>query len=308
MFTSHSNVPPQESGADIPPRSATTCSKVTIGLPVYNGAETLDKALRALTAQDYPHLVIQISDNSSTDETPTIIDKWAAFDSRITVYRQPMNIGAAQNFDWVLREASTEWFMFAAHDDEWSPNYISALIACANSVINCQMALPKVIFTFPDDRKPIIRALDESIFGLEGFRKNMALMRAANGAWIYGLYRRQHLLDAFEASASFPHTWGRDLVLLLPSILRGAIAGTNDAVFTHLETTLSRERYRPSTSSAQFALSRDFIKTALDILHKEVPSRIEYYKYLLPVLRYADTHGFKIRRAVKSYLKELLFR
>lgn len=283
----------------------TDLERVTIGLPVYNGAGTLDGVIQSLSAQDHPNLVILVSDNASTDETPAILQQWAERDSRVVVFRQPENIGAARNFDWVLRNATTEWFMFAAHDDEWSSNYVSALLACARSVPGCQLAVPKVVFTFPDERVPIVRQLDEQVFDLRGLRKTRSLIREAHGSWIYGVYRRKHLVDVFDASASYPHTWALDLLLLLPSLLRGDVAGTNQAVFTHFETTLSRERYRPKTSSEQFILGRDFRATAIRMLRKEVAGWRNVLRLLLPVLRYADRHGFKFRRAVKSRLKEL---
>lgn len=279
-------------------------SRVTIGLPVFNGAETLDESLKALTSQDSQDLVILVSDNASTDETPEILEKWASRDSRITVFRQPENIGAAKNFDWVRSKASTEWFMFGAHDDDWSPNYVSALLECADKSPGCQLAVPKVVFSFPDGRTPIERSLDESIFQLDGIEKTKALLRSAHGSWIYGLYRREALLEAFEASSSYPHTWGFDLLLLLPNLLRGDLAGSNQAVFTHLETTVTRERYRPATSSDQFVLGRDFRRTAFKILRKEVSSQVDCFRLFFPVLRYADRHGFKLRRAVKNRIKE----
>lgn len=281
---------------------------VTIGLPVFNGADNLDKTFEILTSQDYQNLVILVSDNASTDETPAIIEKWAARDCRITSYRQSENIGPVGNFDWVLSEASTDWFMFAAHDDDWSTNYVSALVARGKSESVCQLVVPKVSFTFPDERTPIVRSLDESLFQLEGTRKKLALLGAAHGSWFYGMYRRQHLLDVIGASASFPHTWGRDLVMLLPSILSGNMLGTNEAVFTHFETTLSRELYRPASAADQLALGRDFRKTALAILNEEAADRGEYLRLLIPVLGYADRHGFKLRRAVKNRIKEIFTR
>lgn len=42
---------------------------VTVGLPVYNGEATLDRALGALVRQNYENLEIVIGDNGSEDRT-----------------------------------------------------------------------------------------------------------------------------------------------------------------------------------------------------------------------------------------------
>jgi glycosyltransferase involved in cell wall biosynthesis len=64
---------------------------VTVGLPVYNGAESLDRALGSLCAQTFADLSILVSDNASTDETPRIIASWAERDVRVRVHRQPQH-------------------------------------------------------------------------------------------------------------------------------------------------------------------------------------------------------------------------
>ncbi|MFQ3684906.1 glycosyltransferase family 2 protein, partial [Roseiflexus sp.] len=45
---------------------------VSIGLPVYNGAQYLVKALDSLLSQTYDDFEIIISDNASSDATPDI--------------------------------------------------------------------------------------------------------------------------------------------------------------------------------------------------------------------------------------------
>ena len=54
--------------------------RVSIGLPVYNGAKYLRPALRALLSQDFEEFELIISDNASTDETEAICRAYAASD------------------------------------------------------------------------------------------------------------------------------------------------------------------------------------------------------------------------------------
>ena len=46
-------------------------------------------------------------------------------DSRISYYRQPENIGPPRNFLFVLRKATSPYFMWAAHDDWWDPEFVA---------------------------------------------------------------------------------------------------------------------------------------------------------------------------------------
>lgn len=104
--------------------------RISIGLPVYNGGEDLRRALDALLAQTWSDFEIVISDNGSTDSvTRAIVDRYAARDSRIRAFHQPVNLGATANFLFVLAEARAPYFMWCAHDDYWEPQSLAALVA-----------------------------------------------------------------------------------------------------------------------------------------------------------------------------------
>lgn len=104
--------------------------KASIGLPVYNGEAFLNEALDSLLGQTFKDFELIISDNASTDATADIIARHAAVDARIKYVRQPENIGAHENFLFVLSKARAELFMWAAHDDTWDENWLEVLIDC----------------------------------------------------------------------------------------------------------------------------------------------------------------------------------
>lgn len=277
---------------------------ITVGLPVYNGAADVEATLQSLLSQSHKNLRILVSDNASNDGTADILRKYAQLDPRVELHEQSENIGAIANFDYVLKNATTEWFMFAAHDDKWSPNYIEALLGVAALHPNAEIVVPQVLFTFEGNTPPIHARLNERVFGMQGVAGTRALLKEAHGSWLYGLHRTSCLSEAFRDAAAFSHVWGKDLVLLLPAILRGRIAGTNEAVFSHLETPSSRIHYRPKTSRAQFQLNRDFRRVAFEMLRREVPGRMNRWVLAPSLFFYCERHGFKWRRAFKSLLKE----
>jgi glycosyltransferase involved in cell wall biosynthesis len=97
---------------------------ITIGMPVYNGAEFIKPALYSLLNQTFKNFELIISDNASTDETGEICKAHAAKDKRIKYIRQRENIGYLANFQYVLMAARGEYFTWAAHDDIRSLDYL----------------------------------------------------------------------------------------------------------------------------------------------------------------------------------------
>ncbi len=103
--------------------------RVTIGLPVFNGARHLPAALDALLAQSFADFELIIADNASTDATGEICRAYAARDQRIHYLRAARNMGAAANFNRIVPLAAGEYFKWAAHDDLCRPTFLEACIA-----------------------------------------------------------------------------------------------------------------------------------------------------------------------------------
>ena len=101
----------------IGPVESATRPRVTVGLPVYNGADFLREALDCVLAQTFTDFELVISDNASTDETAAICQEYAARDKRIRYLRQPRNIGISPNHNVLVQHARGEYFKWFAHDD-----------------------------------------------------------------------------------------------------------------------------------------------------------------------------------------------
>jgi glycosyltransferase involved in cell wall biosynthesis len=122
-----------------PPRTA----PIAIGLPVYNGAEYLSAALESILRQTVSDIVVTISDNGSTDDTPEICQRFAARDSRVRWFREAENRGAAWNFNRVFELSlpfRRPYFKWMAHDDLHDPHYLARCLAVLEenpSVVLC---------------------------------------------------------------------------------------------------------------------------------------------------------------------------
>lgn len=101
---------------------------VSIGVPVYNGEKSLARTLDCLLGQTYRNIELILSDNASTDATAQICQKYCAQDPRIRYVRQEKNLGLPGNWTFVAEQATGEFFMWAAADDHWEPEFVEVLL------------------------------------------------------------------------------------------------------------------------------------------------------------------------------------
>ncbi|MDP2030659.1 MAG: glycosyltransferase family 2 protein [Thiobacillus sp.] len=104
--------------------SASADPKVSIGVPVYNGAATIVRTLDSLLEQSFCDFELIISDNGSTDHTAEICEAYAAKDARVRYIRQPHNLGPAANFRFLVDAAQAPYFLWAACDDIRTPDFL----------------------------------------------------------------------------------------------------------------------------------------------------------------------------------------
>lgn len=98
---------------------------VTIGLPTYNRAAPLRRAVESALNQTHTQLELIISDNASTDGTEEYCLELCRRDPRVKYVRQPVNLGMTANYMDVLRRARGAFFMWLGDDDWLDAAYVS---------------------------------------------------------------------------------------------------------------------------------------------------------------------------------------
>lgn len=94
----------------------TDSPRISVIVPVYNTAAYLRKCLDSLTGQTLEDIEIVCVDDGSTDESPIILEEYAARDGRVRVLRQEnQGAGAARNNG--LAHARGTYVMFCDSDD-----------------------------------------------------------------------------------------------------------------------------------------------------------------------------------------------
>jgi glycosyltransferase involved in cell wall biosynthesis len=186
----------------LPTRERTEMPQVTIGLAVYNGSAGLAAALDSLLAQSFTDFTLHISDNASTDSTQEICEQAAARDSRIVYTRQKNNIGAFLNFRFVLEQANTPYFMWAAHDDSWDRTFIEKNLTQLKANSKAAASISKILFH--DEGAPVRHS--NSTFPLEGsLSENLHLFLAQPGdaSRFYAIHRTEGLKRSFPQISPF---------------------------------------------------------------------------------------------------------
>lgn len=208
---------------------------VSIGVPVYNGADYLREALDSILAQTFDDLEIIISDNASEDETQLISEEYAARDPRIRYERSARNRGAAWNYNNVVKLARGKYFKWAAHDDWLAPTYIERCVQELESSDSIALVYPGTILLCEDPAErefyggSYIRYEDrmdtrhsDPIHRLRHVTKHLGLCNA-----VMGLYPRDTLL---RTGLIRPFS-GSDVILLSEISLLGEIREVPEWLF-----------------------------------------------------------------------------
>lgn len=207
---------------------------VSIGIPTFNRPEGLRRTLECITAQTYRHLEIIVSDNASPGSaTELVAREFMALDSRVRFFRQTENRGHFFNFQFVLKKATGEYFMWAADDDLRDSKFVSALLIKI-------VGQPDVAIAFCN-----FHELDESGHYHSAYPEHLTLLRpfTTTNSWlrlwryfiqderlgkanlIYGLMRRQDLIGFnWEKFVQKYGTFGIDMLFVYKLLGSGRLA------------------------------------------------------------------------------------
>jgi teichuronic acid biosynthesis glycosyltransferase TuaG len=98
-----------------------SAAKVSVVMPAYNAADTLQASIASVLAQSHAHVELLLIDDASTDATADIIAEAAARDPRVVPIRQPRNAGVAAARNAGLEAATGAYIAFLDSDDRWRP-------------------------------------------------------------------------------------------------------------------------------------------------------------------------------------------
>ena len=172
---------------------------ICIGVPVYNGATYLRRALDSLLAQTYSDFRIVVLDDGSTDDSYSILEHYAKQNSRISLFRNPSRTGLIAAWNRVA-ELSAELFnptyfaWFSDHD--WvDQNWLEELYQTLEDNPGTVLAHPSI--TIVDAHEDVISGegftLDTASMSSPDAMRAVTLKTYGAGNAIYGLFRYELL-------------------------------------------------------------------------------------------------------------------
>lgn len=234
--------------------------RVSIGLPTYNGGHKIRRAITSLLAQGYPNLEIIVSDNCSSDNTEAVCTYLAETEPSLKYFRQSRNIGVMANFDFVLRQASGDFFMWISDDDWLADNVLFKYVDFLVRNPDYSLVSGKIRYW----------AGEKILFHEEGFtlKHRSGFFRALNfyfkvvyGSIFYGLMRKQ-----FAQDLSLTNRIGEDWHFVAKMARYGKIRNLPNTGLNKRTGGLSEnfKRYAQAIGASSFSAKFPHLKIALD--------------------------------------------
>lgn len=209
--------------------------RVAFGMPVRNGGRYVEAAVADLLAQTEPDVEVVVCDNASTDGTPDRLERLAAGDARLSVHRNPVDIGIAGNLNRLLALTQAPLFAWAAADDRHAPTFAERTIATLEAhpdAVGATVATRRIgaagedlgrVEGEPDLSSPdLVDRLRHLVF---------ADQRQHGGHEFFGLWRRK-ALEAVAPMGAYAHA---DRVHLVRLVLQGPLVRVDEELFFNRE-------------------------------------------------------------------------
>lgn len=103
--------------------------RVSVCLPVWNGERYLAAAIKSILSQSYHNFELIVSDDSSTDQSLSIINAYALSDGRIKVLAQSDRVGLFNNYNRCIAASAAPIIKFFAQDDLLHSEALSSIVS-----------------------------------------------------------------------------------------------------------------------------------------------------------------------------------
>lgn len=215
---------------------------VSIGLPAYNGEHFITDAIESLLHQTYKNFELIISDDASTDNTQKICKAYAQKDIRIRYIRQKKNLGFVYNFNYVLKQAKGEFFMWAGQDDFWHSAYIERLVQLYAKYPDAVLAMSGYANVFNNKKYPYPNAA----FNNEAshFYSVRHFIATYNLSYFYGLHKTANIkkIKGYYKD-SRPIFKSSDYITILNTLLKGKMVFIPNILFYKRDTGLYFQKF-----------------------------------------------------------------
>ena len=178
---------------------------VSVGMPTYNNARTVTRAMESVFAQSHTKWRLYVSDDHSTDDTRQHVSELARQRPDQVILMHPEERQYYMNFRRLLEAAETRYFVWLAGDDWWEPDFLKRSLGALEAHPEAVAAMARCRFHTGEGASHI----DPGANALEGdacSRVATYLLRP-DQTRMYGLYRRDALVQSFPPKVVHAYDW-----------------------------------------------------------------------------------------------------
>ena len=122
--------------------------KVSVIIPVFNGAETIGRALQSVFAQTFTDYEIVVVNDGSTDDTASVL---AGYGEKIRVVSQSnRGLSAARNAG--IAASQGEYVALLDDDDQWLPEKLALCVPVLDADPDCALVYTGMLKVDADGR------------------------------------------------------------------------------------------------------------------------------------------------------------
>lgn len=141
---------------------------VSVVIPAYNSAKTLERAVNSVLTQTLLPNEIIIVDDCSTDFTEDVVKSIISPNIEIIFIKNEKNMGPSHSRNRGIAKAKSKWIAFLDADDFWHPSKIQFQMSLANEL---QLSFVGACFKISDgnDLEPFVVDLNHKILTIRDF-------------------------------------------------------------------------------------------------------------------------------------------
>lgn len=159
-------------------------SKISVILPVYNGEQHVGRAIESILRQTHQDIELIIVNDCSTDNTQSVLEEYAAKDSRIRLFRNETNQKLPRTLNIGFAQATGDYWTWTSDDNQYHSDALEKMCAVLDTMTDIGLVYTdlsivdmqgNLIKKLKEDEPEGIRFQD-NIGACFLYRKSLALM------------------------------------------------------------------------------------------------------------------------------------